>query len=340
MDRDSVKIVHAALDEVEGREIILRGVIDPDSLVKLQVAGYQREIAPRARILDLVAALKSGGVPDIELGMRGQQFFERDDAYYLQNPVFIVDGLQRVTAGRVAMQEGIITAPRIGAAIRFETTEEQERERFRILNINRQKLSPSVLLRNMRPEFEVMRVLYNLTTDHTFVLHSRVSWGQRMVRGNLITALTYLKSVGALHRRFGPGASANIAQLVPAVQKTMERVGVNIFRQNIRVFFETVDAAWGIRTVTFKEAAVQLRTSFLGAVALLFVRHQLFWDGRRLEVPRDKLQQLSQFPITDPHVKDLTASGGSSAGRLLYELLLDHMNRYKRSRRLVADFND
>ena len=75
MARNSVKVINAALDEVKidqvGSQIVLRGVLDNDSLDLLQVSEYQREILPQSKIMDLIGAMKTGRVPDIELGMRG-----------------------------------------------------------------------------------------------------------------------------------------------------------------------------------------------------------------------------------------------------------------------------
>ena len=79
MERTSIKVVCAALDEREN-EIILRGVIDADSLKYLQIADYQRDVSPQSKISSLMNAIRKGGVPDIQLGCRGGSFFERDDA--------------------------------------------------------------------------------------------------------------------------------------------------------------------------------------------------------------------------------------------------------------------
>ena len=147
MERTSIKIIHAALDE-EGAEIVLRGVVDATSLTNLKVAEYQREVLPDRRISELMKALQGGGVPDIQLGCRGGNWRSGSDAgtFYIQDDVYIIDGLQRCTAALRLLQKGII--PRIGAMISFNTTEEMERKRFKALNLTRVKLSPNVTLRN------------------------------------------------------------------------------------------------------------------------------------------------------------------------------------------------
>ena len=76
----SVKVLNWGLDEDPAtKTVILRGVIDPDSLQHLRVGEYQRDVLPLASLASLVDAIKRGDkVPDIELGMRGQREAERD----------------------------------------------------------------------------------------------------------------------------------------------------------------------------------------------------------------------------------------------------------------------
>ncbi|EKD32731.1 MAG: hypothetical protein ACD_76C00158G0003, partial [uncultured bacterium] len=58
-----VKLVHGALDEVDGGEIILRGSLDNESLHLLKAADYQREVLPLTSILKLVKGFENGSVP-------------------------------------------------------------------------------------------------------------------------------------------------------------------------------------------------------------------------------------------------------------------------------------
>src|ERR1700677_3610952 len=91
-----ISLTSAALDEHAG-EIVLRGVLAPESLPLLKVADYQREILPGMRARNLESVLESGSsVPDITLGMRGGQFTEqKKGTFSLEDRVFIIDGLQR-----------------------------------------------------------------------------------------------------------------------------------------------------------------------------------------------------------------------------------------------------
>lgn len=331
---DSVKVINAALDETEEGDIILRGVLDPSTLHNLHADDYQREILPQSKVMELVRAFDSGSVPDIELGMRGQRVIERGDAFFLQDSVYIVDGLQRVTAAIYKVRRGDEKHPRLGATVHFGTTKEWERDRFRILNAERTKLSSNILLRNMREDLEVVQVLYSLTTkDKSFVLYDRVSWNQRMRRQDLITALTFASSIGALHSHAGPGRSSRFDALAKGLQVILKNVGPNVFRDNVRTFYELIDQCWGVKRVAFKEGAIYMRTSFLETFATLLSRHPAFWRDEKLFVEASLARKIASFPITDPQVINLAGSGGK-ARDMLYILLRDHINSGKRSKRL------
>src|ERR1044072_1712241 len=97
----NVVIRHGALDEsdLRGGSIILRGVIDPDTLRYIKVDDYQREAALLTSLSELIHAIQcSDALPDGELGMRGQKFTSKEDVFKLQNDTYIIDGLQRISA--------------------------------------------------------------------------------------------------------------------------------------------------------------------------------------------------------------------------------------------------
>lgn len=329
---ESVKVLKAAMDEDEQ---ILRGIIAPESLDLLQVDdSYQREVLPLAKIADLTAAIEKGSVPDIVLGMRGTAVTARDGVYYLHDPVFIIDGLQRVTAAKRLLAKDSAKSPRIGAMIHFNTTKVWERLRFRILNVERTKLSTNVVLRNDRADVPVLDTLYRLCTDRGFVLADRVCWQQRMTRDHLITAVSFVKVVGALHSRFGVSQSFGIDQLVRRLQSVHDKYGQGLVRENTRLFFEVIDSCWGVRRITFREGAAYMYLNFLTSLATIFTKFDEFWKNNGLSVERDIRRKLQTFPLDDPYVAKL-AAGGNPARPLLYRYLLDHINSGKRTRRLV-----
>ena len=334
--RNSIKILNAGLDETKDGAIILRGVIDPSSLGLLEVDDYQREVLPKVKINKLVEAIQTSTVPDIEVGMRGENYTVRDGIHYLTDPVFIVDGLQRVTAARRWMEADPKAQPRIGVAVHFDTTREWERERFIILNTLRDKTSPNVILRDRREEFPVIESLYRLSTeDPNFVLNKKISWTQRMSRGQLVSAIGFAKVVAILHSFSGPGRTGKIAELLPMMQTTYSRVGVNVFVDNVREFYRLIDEAWNIHSVFIQGGATHLRYTFMWALANFFAGNGVFWKGHRLVVEPWARKRLAQFNPQDPQVSQLATSGGK-AGDILGLLLGQHMTTGKGGRKLQS----
>jgi len=337
MPRGSVKVIHAALDETPDREIILRGVIDPESLQMLKIADYQREVMPLTTISKLAKAFESNAsVPDIDLGMRGESFVEREQSFYLQDDVYIIDGLQRVSAARHVMKTKPDVKPQLGATIHFNTNEEWERQRFKTLNVDRNKLSPNILIRNLRSSNPAVEMLYHLCHDKTFVMHNRVCWSQRATRDHLISALTLLKATGVLHSHVGPGRTTHLEDLCAGLSSIMDKTGRLVLRDNVKAFFDVIDQCWGISVITFREGATYLRSTFLWCLANIFSKHQVFWHGSRLFIGKDLLRKIKSFPVADPEVRNLSSASGK-ARELLYQLMLDHINRGKRTQRLGTE---
>jgi hypothetical protein len=334
--RQSVKITNAALDETPDGKIILRGIIDPTSYDQLQTGPYQREILPLAKIVQLVKALKTGRVPDVELGLRGGNFQERDGNFYLSDDVFIIDGLQRITSGRQLLREGGDIKPHIGATIHFNTTEAWERDRFRILNLDRTRLSPNVLLRNLKEENEALSVLYQLTMhERAFLMCGKVLWDQRMRREHLIGALGFLRVLGILHSHLGPTRSSEHNELAKGLNTVMKTIGRTNLRENVKAYWDILDQCWGIRTIAYKEGAAYLKAGFLWCLAELLSGHENFWRGNRLFVEAKTMRKIKLFPLTDPHVKELAGAGGQ-ARNILLTMMVDHINSGRREGRLKA----
>lgn len=340
MARTSIKMINAALDDVEG-DIILRGVVDPASLAHLLVADYQREQLPASTIRELAKALQKGGVPDIVLGMRGGSFIEREGAFYLQDDVFIIDGLQRRTAALTLLDGG--SAPRLGATVAFNTNEASERELFRKLNTSRVRLSPNVLMRNARHDNQAADLLFNICKDSTFALHDRVSWAQSMRREHLLTALVLLKTTSRLHARFSPGLLAtNQGEMLQIMERLVLKIGRSAVRNNVKTFWEVLDHAFNVRNTTFKGTAPYLRQAFLVSLAKIFAKHEDFWSDTKFVVSPSLRKKIALFPLTDPYVANLCSATGAAAN-ILYTVLVDHINSGKRTGRLtptVADRED
>lgn len=335
--RESIKLVSAALDEDKQDNIVLRGVIEPASLYQLKVGSYQREVLPLSKIKDLEEAFTEGGnVPDIDLGMRGGNFIEKEGAFFLQDDVFIIDGLQRVTAAKKVIEEGKV--PRLGGIVHFNTTEEWERNRFRILNTLHTKLSPNIMIRNMESDYSVVELLHTITKDKNFVLGGKVCWNQRMLRSSeLISAFTFLKAAGALHTRFGVGTTggASYREIIPNLEKIYIKLGRGVIRENVKMYWNVLDECFNIRFTVYKEMAPHLKLSFLLAIANIFADHSVFWKDAVFFVPSILRKKISQFPVLDPKVAQLSGTGGGVGSQMLYDLMLKHINKGKTTQRLV-----
>jgi len=334
----TLTILSGALDALNDDQIVLRGVIDPASLAGLLKPDYQRETLPKPTIEGLMEAFRSGAgrVPDVELAVRGERYGCTDDnrgAYTITGDVYIIDGLQRVSAARQFAYDG--GRPLVGAMIHFGTTEQWERERFRILNMRRSRLSPNILLRNQAAECPSLRRLYDLcTTDEPFVLCHRVSWSQHMRREQLLTALTYLKTVMRLHSKFGAGRYVSMPALWQALPPMMANVGHATMVENIKTFFQLLDGLWGIRGILFKDRATHLKSGFLFALADVISDYPTFWSGKSLRIDRDMQKKIGQFPLGDPSVRAMACNTTSQG--VLSRLIVDHINAGKRTQRLVT----
>lgn len=338
----SIKIINGALDEDGKGNIVLRGVVDPTSLPYLQVADYQRDEMSRE---DIQRALKDGDpLPDIELGMRGGNYTTREGSFWLKDPVFTIDGWQRVTTTRKYLEVNPDASIRnIGATIYFNTTEEWERERFAALNTLRARVSPNVLLRNRRNTSGAVLMLYGLSTnDRNFVMHDRIAWRQNMAKGELISALSLAKVVGTLHSHKAPGRLKSVGELVPALDRMVELIGIQIIRENLKAFFDLVDQCWGIKRIEYRGGAPYIKASFLNVLAAVISDHHDFWrqpDEKRLFVEAPLKRKFAQFPVNDPQVVNLSGTGGKSQ-EILYILLRDHINKGKTTKRLISRNGD
>src|SRR5579872_852497 len=333
----SIKILNGALDDspLRGGTIILRGVVDTDSLRHIQVDPYyQRDVMHIAPRHTLMKAMKAGEpFPDVEIGVRGENFVERESGIFIQSPGFIIDGLQRISAAiRFNSLHAGLPQPRIGATIHFNTTQEWERDRFNVLNTQGIRVSPAILLRNQRDKSPSMALLYDMSEEDTrFALHKRVCWKQNMARTDLIGALMLAKVTTTLHAHVGVPSRATTANLmVEYLDRLVDAIGVQNIRMNIRKFFEVLDECYGIKPIQYKDRAPQLKGTFLVTLARIFSVHEDFWqqDGRRLFISADLQKKLSQFPISDPTIINLSSAGGK-ATHVLFDLIREHLDKGK-----------
>lgn len=337
-----VRIINASLDDDHSTAsgIVINGRIDSSTLRFLKVdSSYQRPLGARS---DIFNALKDGKVvPNIEIGVRGQDFVSDGNDVIIRSPAYIIDGWQRVGNALRLLEDIPHHVVRIFGSIHFGTDEIWERHRFTELNKNVKKISPNLHLRNMRDGNDTILTLYGLChSDRPFPLYKRVSWSQNMGRGEIMSALVLAKVARRLHGHRIPNSGASAELLAAMLAKIPTTVTLPTFRRNISHFFSVIDECWPFSAIEYRASAPQIKSSFLIEVARMFSNHASFWEhnDNTLVVMADDKRKLSKFPINDPQVVRLAGSGGASA-QILYQLLIDHMNSGRRTQRLRSRFD-
>ncbi len=347
---NGIRLVSGALDEIatsRGQQIVLRGVLDPASLSLLRIDDYQREPLPLSALSKLWQALRDGeSLPDVELAMRSTNFesVKGTDEFILPaNKVYIIDGQQRRNAAVHILTMMPDLKVRLGAMIHFGTTREWERERFKILNLDRSKVSANVLLKNMRHQSAAVLTLWGLThNEPKFALFERVCWRQSIAKDELLTARTLVTAAATLHSHRSPAFRNSLNELIPALDRQAKFVKLGKWRQNIIAFFDLLDECFGIRQVSMRELSLQTRTTFLVQLGLVISDHSNFWRGEHeteLYIDTDWRKRFRSFPLHDPAVVQIISSGsgsgyGGSQQSMLYSLLRDHLNKGLTTNRL------
>lgn len=339
MTTNPVYIINPSLDTFNNAAV-LRGVIDSRSLADLKTDTYQRELLPALSRRNILTGFRSGHkIPDVELGMRGDNFqFEAGNTgALLFDPVYIIDGQQRIKTAIEHLAAEDARPVRLGTTIHFNTTPAWEMHQFQVLNQWQLKVSARVLLRNDRDKYPAVGLLHALTcADRDFVLYNRVCWEQNMRRQNLMSATTVMYALLRLHSHIVPGLMSSLNQAEEMSNILVEKLGVLLIKQNVKSLFDLIDGCWGMKNIHFKGGAAYVKRGFIETLARLLSDHPVFWrDGTRLEVTAPWRRKLATFPITDPEI--LRLSGASGAARTtLYLHLLAHLNSGKRAHRLVS----
>ncbi len=338
-----IVIESCSIDEHNGTTI-LRGVITIESLDNLLVDDYQREELTAKQRESIEEALKKGEpLPDLEIGMRGENFREvRKGRVHLKDPTYIIDGLQR----RQTVTRYLIDNPtanvRLGVKVYLNTTKQWEKNRFHVLNAKRAKVSPNVLMRNMREESVGINMIWGLTkNERQFVMHNRVQWSQGRMHGELTTALTFGRAATRLHAH-KIGTASSLEETACILDRGAEVIGIQNMRENLRSFWGLIDECWGIRKVTRHGSAPYLKGNFIDVFSKILSDHYDFWGDeceKKLFVHAPLRRKIAQFNVDDNEVARLCGSGGK-AREILYILLRDHINSGKRTKRIKSRHGD
>lgn len=327
---------------VDGEErLVIQGILDTDTLVHIKAADYQREVISGPKQRSLMKAAVNGILPVVELGVRGDKHEVRDVDGIRYNdftdPVYVIDGLQRISAAIKALEQNPSAKIMLGATIHVDTTEKWEKARFTTLNMDRARVSANVLIRNCADINPAVKILHSISGSSSFVLCNRVQWTQRMGRSEILTALNLCRVAGALHCVAAPGCHMNGVAHVQnpdtGLNRAVTALGGQKFTSNIKHFYDIVDQAFNLRDVVFNDISSQIKGTFQISLALIFASNAVFWKDGRLFIDSDTVKKLRTFPLNDPNISRL-AGGNTQAGYLLRNLIVGHINRGRRINRI------
>lgn len=305
---------------------ILRGLLQTDCLSELRVdLAYQREeLGPKVRAPIMRALLEHQPLPEIQLGMRGDTWSFAGENVRLHDPVYIIDGQQRIATIRHFLERFPTEPVRLGATVHFSTTMEWEKERFHALNYLQKKVSTTLLLANMRDRNYAIATLFGLTkTRSGFPLCDRVAWGQSLRAQDVMSGLLFARVTFLVHYQLPRGA-AHIELMSSNSLKLVEKITLQVFRENVTKFWEWLDHAFPFRDA--KRGAPWFKTSFLFALAMVIADHLEFWSDDKLTPPPELARKLRALNPYDADVYRL-CGGGYAAINMLYLLIVKCLNR-------------
>jgi hypothetical protein len=334
-----IKLRHGLVLPPVHERVVIRGELEPETLLNLQYDWYQRGLVAPKRIKELMEGIEqsSENFPDLTIGMRGQEHDITNSEVLLHDPTFIIDGLQRWTACIMLMEKGLL--PYMGCKVFLSSDINFELKMFRDLNSKRTSMSASVLLRNEKEYSRVAATLWGLAQDQKFALCDRVAWGQmvdKSLTGQLLRGVTMLDVIFLLHAHVptvvytrGP-----VHKRLYALEKYIDAIGLQQARDNLTTFFNVVDEAWGIRDSQIKYNATFMTPGWLQTLAKLFSDHREFWREAELSVSAPLMRDLKRIRWTDPGL-EMMARGNISAHDHLKSAFLDIINKGKSTGRLV-----
>ena len=293
-----VMILNGAMENDEDfgfDEKILRGTIDQTCFKNLNTDWYQRvggfsdhEIR---ELIDLCLAKKK--VEDICIGMRGERYKVDGTTYTLLDKLYIINGVQRWTAAKLALMTRPDLIIRLGCKIYFNTTAAKENEMFCAMNSTQQRIAPSVLIRNKYQTSPAAAAVYDVCANKKFVLFQRVGWNQKLIQGEDINGMSLAKIAGALHTRFGSVPSGRAYDVLAGLEKACEKTTQEGMKTNIIEFFRIVNDCWNL---TGKRSPA-LNQDFLIVLGKLLASYDCFWDAESLFMPDKYMKKLMKIDV-------------------------------------------
>lgn len=329
--------------DVRHGDILIQGVVAPESWENIGYDSYQRELASARQREKLFKALEQGEpLTPVELGMRGARTKDAANGnLFLLDEVYCIDGRQRIGT----LIEWKLAHPEdnsfLSCTVHTNTDFTWEEQRFNKLGTGQRAISPSKIFANMRNQHAGIAAIYGLTNnDKNFALYQRVCWNQNMKRepADLTTGRVVLIVAAHLHSHKVPSRNYTMGSLLPGLDNIIKTFGIQTFKDNVREFFDIVDHSWGLRNLAYK-GNVQLGSGFLLALARLFSDHEDFWtaDGLRLRVDLAEKNKLRGMRL-DQNVQTLAAGGSKERLGLRWHMIqtINHRRRTKLKERPTA----
>ncbi len=338
-------LLNATISEGPENMLVITGHIDPATLENPTTDSYQREfLSPNTGNRSIMKALKNGDrLPQVELAVRHEDYdvletnsLKGGCKILLPGPVYIVDGLQRISTAvlymkKVLTSDDTYVPPLLGAVIFLNSNQSWERLRFNDTNVSRQKVSPNLLLNNWADEgddnnpIQKIRALSSLKKQSP--IYRRVCWNQRMSKGHILTALTVAKTALALHAHCVPnfGTVKRVEQISEALITLGDEISPSQIALNTSVFFSIIDKVFGVADVAYGQLNTHLRPGFLITLAKLFSDHVDFWCDQK---KRDKFcevdkvsKSLKKIGINDPGFHNLVTANSKGVS-MVYSMIL------------------
>jgi hypothetical protein len=328
--------------EEEGADVIIRGHIAREAISLLQTGTYQRSAnfspAKTKRLVKAIMAGKIRRFPDIILGMRGHHWDSIQKGIALRDAVYIIDGVQRTFAWKLATDEEPDKGYVLGVKVYINTNQEIETAMFRELNTGHTAMAPSVILRNEKEHSRVAAMLYGLSHQAGFVLKDRVCWDQAMnksTNGDIIKGAQLLHLIRALHGHKLQGnetsrGGGGVLDILDSTDNQIDNIGLMKARQNMATFFDAVDEAWGIKNITTVKSLPHMHWGWLNTFARIFSDHLEFWkdaDSTVLHISSSVVHNLkTKIDPSDASLMVLSR-GNREAREVLYEMMVKRINR-------------
>jgi hypothetical protein len=304
-----------------GRDVpVIRCTFTSDCLPAVKRPDYQREELTTDKQRALFEALdpKGSGVPDaILLNVREYDIdWVGAGVAILTTPdIFVVDGLQRTSAGKRRIAQGLQTID-LPADLLLGMNREEEFRAFWQIGRDQTRLATQVLLRSV-DSVAVCQELRKMAANTPGF--PEVLWSQQGFSKDKITGHQLYELAAVLH---GYAQGLTIEAILDGLGDLTELIGTKLIVHNVKYLIQLVDELYaGSLTHTFTR-----RVGFLRGLALFLRSYEEFWDkDGSLLVHATKKTRFKTLKAENI----LTALRRNNGGGAMLELLETHFGKYR-----------